>query len=219
MNRLNLDDPHVFDRWRELYYSLTDEEQADFSDACERRFPHQAHADRAVIDEALERFLPNDARVLEVGGWKGELASHCLGKFPKIQNWLNVEFCRRAVARQVPMPLGGSGYEVLRPVNFGWFRTSGRFKRDFDVFISTHTIEHFSELDLRKLLEFVVAGIPVVILEAPITDAGQENWNGYLGTHILTMGWHSICDFMEDLGYRWVRMSVHCFVFLKEDSL
>lgn len=206
--RLNTEDPNVFDTWRELYHSLTDKEQADFYDDIEAKWPWQQHFHPEWFDLALKD--KENITVLEVGGWKGELASQMLAKHSGITSWHNIELCKKATDKTVPMPNGKYSFE--NPSEFTWFK-SHRTK-SADIFISAHTIEHFIDGDLWDLLTWA-NGIPLICLEAPISFSDND-WTGYGGTHILKAGWAKIIVFMQNLGYEAEQVSVHCFFFRKK---
>lgn len=206
--RLNTEDPNVFDTWRALYSELTDAEQAEFYNDIEKKWPWQQHFHVGYFASA---FTGTPVRVLEVGGWKGELASHMLSRAPEISSWKNIEICSEAVAKTVPMPREGV-YTTHIPQAFKWFESPREL--DADVFVSAHTIEHFTDQDLWKLLMWA-DGIPLICLEAPISF-GSNNWDGYGGTHILKAGWCEIGVFMETLGYEPIFIHQHAFHYRKK---
>lgn len=205
--RLNVEDSNVFDTWRELYSELTDAEQSQFYDDIEAKWPWQQHFHPEWFSKAFE-----DGRlvsVLEVGGWKGELASQMLAKFSNITSWHNIELCKKATDKTVPM--SRLVYTFENPTAFTWFKEPRT--KDADIFISAHTIEHFIDSDLWDLLTWA-SGIRLICLEAPISFH-QNDWKGYGGTHILKAGWAEIISFMDNLGYDSEMVSVHCFFFHK----
>lgn len=212
MNRLDLDDPHVFNRWRDLYNDLTDDEQRDFANACEERFPDQAHANRFAINRVFESHVPARSRVIEIGGWKGELAAHCLKTF-FIENWLNIEFCPRAIAATVPALKDEARYETWCPKSFRWFKDVEP-RPSVDVVVATHVIEHFSDADFLDLVKRI-AGVKWIFFDAPLTEDG-ERWDNYLGTHKLEMGWYGVRQVMADHGYCMRPIAKGCYLFTTE---
>lgn len=208
--RLDLNDPQVWDKWREQYYDLTNEQQLEFANACADRFPSQEHHNLECFRTLFRDHVKPGAQVLEVGGWKGELARKCMAEFD-IKTWTNIEFCHRAAQQTVPMdPLRGA-YNVMSPVAFDWFMSPPLGDTREDVFVSAHTIEHFSASHLEGLLRHV-AGIPIVMLEAPIGD-GPSNWSGYMGTHKLESGWTTVDWFMVRLGYSFEAITPMCHLY------
>ncbi len=195
MSRINTDDPKFFDWWRANYDNLTHEENIEIGNQLEEKYPYQGSYN---FEHLLRIFgdpkKPFGAKlynmsVLEIGGWKGELACSCLQQWPQaISGWTNIDMCKAAVDK-------GLKHEKLIhvfPGHFDWFKNPRT--TNFDICISTHTIEHLSDEHLVQLIEHI-KGIPIVMFEAPIGD-GESNWDGYHGTHILKMGWAKINNLM-----------------------
>ena len=200
--RLDLKDPKVFDTWRSLYNELTDAEQHDFYNALERKYPTQTQHHRDYFVQAFEGTKP--LRVLEAGGWKGELAAWALKTFPNIKKWTNIEFCKNAFFS--PDQLWHDRYSVHSCKDFKWWKQPRYI--DADVFVSAHMIEHISDADLLELLDWC-DGIPLICLEAPIKEATSD-WTGYIGTHILEMGWEKISEYLDDKGYKRQKINHEC---------
>lgn len=212
MKRLNLNDHNVFNKWRELYDELTDQEQQDFANECEERFPSQVHHDRSNFDflfSTLRGTNPNGFKVVEVGGWKGELAKYCLEKYSYlIRDWTNIEFCENAVEKTVEI---SQRYEAVNPKTFTWFN-KGKLT-GYDVFVSAHTIEHLSDDHMAQLIK-ALSGIPVVMFDAPLSLEG-EDWNDFLGTHKLKMGWNKVNGLMIREGYTSEQVNKGCYIYRK----
>ncbi len=204
--RLNLDDPMVWDKWRELYYSLTPEENIEFGNDIEARYPGQQSYNVANFDYLFGEVCRAPA-VIEIGGWKGELALHCMSKHV-IKSWFNIDMCKAAVEKTVPM--GSLPYAARFPYEFDWFAREER-KQDYDVCVSAHTIEHLSDRHLIQLIDYI-RGIGLIMFEAPISPKG-DNWDGYHGTHMLTMGWNGVNASMEGRGYRVHQINGQCYLY------
>lgn len=233
--RLNLDDPQVFNKWRELYDELTDEEQITFANECEDRFPSQQHFTPSNFEDFFEDIeeerlakeieLNGDQTdddkakfkirtkvigpsVLEVGGWKGELAQLILSKYPMLGDWHNIDICQQAVTKT---SCNDHRFSNHVPSQFRWFERKREGK--YQVCVVSHSIEHFSDKDFIGLATFI-AGIPTVIFEAPI-KLEHDDWSDYLGTHILRMGWLGVAEVMGGLGYKSQKINDSCMVFQK----
>lgn len=205
MNRLDVNDPKVFDRWRELYYDLTHEENIEFGNAMEAKYPGQASFNKDAFLSVLKT-LPNSSKILEVGGWKGELAQALFHEAsPKIYSWKNIDMCRAAVMKTVVSP--SLPYTPVFPARFDWFRQPR--EEHFDACFSAHTIEHLTGLNVIQLIDWL-KGIPTIVFEAPISYEGQT-WEGYEGTHILEFGWLRINAYMAGSGYSVEKLNDWCF--------
>ncbi len=208
MKRLEVKDPLVFDKWRDLYYDLTHDENIQFGYDMEAAYPGQASFNPLVFEQLFQRF-PGFHRVLEIGGWKGELAHHCLSKFA-LANWTNIDMCKAAVEKTVPMGALATKYNPIFPSSFEWF--NDKRESGYDICISAHTIEHLTGKHLVSLIDYV-KGIPVVMFEAPIPLTGRSDWKGYFGTHILELSWADINLEMEKRGYQVEKINDWCFLY------
>lgn len=203
MKRLNLDDPNVWNLWRELYYDLTEAENIQFGNDIFARYPGQASFNPFNFDFAIKKHLerlPVPPKVLEVGGWRGELAQHCFSKH-EIWSWHNIDMCKAAVDNSLPIQKHDKcspGYTSFFPGDFDWFKKPRL--EDYDMFVSAHTIEHLTDDHFLQLMDYAM-GIPIVLLEAPITNEGQK-WDGYIGTHIMEMGWERVHKEMAARGWK-----------------
>lgn len=204
--RLNVDDPKVFDTWRKLYYDLSEAEQEQFGIDMEAKYPHQVSFNAKNFSKLFTNGEP--VNVLEVGGWKGELAAKMLSEFTCINNWTNIDYCKPATEKTI---CKDARYKVLYPNRFHWFKDT-RFT-SYDVFIAAHVIEHLTAEDLVSLID-CMSEIKTVMFEAPITRGGQ-GWSGYLGTHILEWGWDKVNEQMQKHGYMPQEINQHCYLYKK----
>lgn len=179
-----------FDLWRDRYGTMTDDERRAWDARCFRHYPEQAHGDL----KAIQRFTQGGGHVVEVGGWRGDHAAACLASNPAISSWTNIEFCREAA--ESPRT-SDPRYRVVVPPGFRWWNEGVVLTGD--RLVLSHVIEHLSEADLRGLLR-AAAAIPRVYAEAPLSLSG-ENWAGYLGTHILPIGWLEVENLFRDHGF------------------
>ncbi len=203
----SVDDPGFWDRWREEYYSITPEENLQLCNDIESRYPNQTSFSPDLFVEFLSGFEA-PVKVMEIGGWKGELAHQCMDRLPgKVSTWDNVDMCAAAVGKSILIE--GHPYRPTL-VPFDWFSLSpqswhpdGGDASRYDVLISAHSLEHLSDLHCLRVLEHVTVDldIPHILLEIPITESGHR-WPGYIGTHILGIGWSHINDEMKRRGYR-----------------
>jgi hypothetical protein len=208
LSKLDLDHAGVWDKWRSLYSVMSSEDHREFYNRVAAKYPNQEHHDTSLFLNLFKSIHPG-ARVVEVGGWKGELAKKCLAEF-MIKSWTNYEFCEDACRQSVCTDWR---YQAYAPDAFDWFKS--RDLSSFDVFVSAHTIEHLSDSHLTELLHSLKS-VPVVMLEAPICIHGND-WAGYPGTHILRMGWAAINTIMCGYGYGIERLTDICYLYRKEE--
>lgn len=214
MKKLDINSENVFDTWRELYETLTTEEQKEFHNDIELKYPEQAHFHSENVDWLLSFMLIDNESVLfdivEMGGWKGDLAKHCIDKNGKnINKWTNMELCENAINKSV---FSDTRYMPMQPDSFTWFENS---KLKGDCFISTHVIEHLSNKHFISLVDYLSENnYKYVLFEAPLYN-NDHNWKGYLGTHILGFGWESVVREMSAKGFELLHSGVDCRIFVK----
>jgi len=169
----------LFDQWRENYDSMSSDEQIKFYNEIEKYYPEQKSFTLKYYDYLFANY--QDVDVVEIGGWKGELADYCLKKYP-IKSWINYDITTEALNKSV---CKDTRYKV-KAVSFNWMDSE---TIESDVCLASHVIEHLSDNDLRKLIQCIKS--KVILFEAPIKK-GLNDWTGYPGTHILKMGWDQI---------------------------
>jgi hypothetical protein len=189
--------PQDFDRWRAEYDQMTYADQVAFYNQVAEDHPHQVHFDAS----AFERFLrwAIDARgcigVIEVGGWKGELAQAMLARLPDVLVWINYEISQTAAEQSV---IESNRYQVVVPDDFAWNITLA----PADVMVASHTIEHIRERDLAALVDNLPPVVKFVGLQAPLADSAQNvSWAGYWGSHILEIGWYEVVQMLAERGF------------------
>jgi hypothetical protein len=180
-----------FDAWRAAYPTMTDEVRRAWDATCYLHWPEQAHGSL----DAIRAFTAPGGKVLEVGGWRGDHAGACLKENPAIESWTNVEFCAEAARNP---KTADPRYRVVVPHRFRWWED--RPSLEADVLVMSHVVEHLSVEDLCGLLDAVMA-IPRVYAEAPLPEGGSS-WHGYLGTHVLPVGWSTVEALFQERGWK-----------------
>jgi hypothetical protein len=201
----------MFNEWRDRYEEMSYRDNIDFHNQLESMYPNQAHfkADNVII--ALD-LIGKPFKVLEFGGWKGDLAFAMMVHYgDAIIDWVNIEICEAAINKTIRP---SKKYRIIKPHRFDWF-VEERIEKP-DVIIATHFIEHISNEHFDLLARYV-SGVPVIYFEAPMEDDGQS-WNGYMGTHKLTYGWNDVKRIMESYGYSNVDLKQGKIFLLKEDG-
>jgi len=185
-----------FDEWRAGYNTRTFAEEMAYHNELEARFPDQAHFN---LDAALSAFnIIWPRNVLEAGAWKGHLAKEILDTEPDIESWTAYEICTAAIEKTV---CHYPQFTYTIPDRFDWFY-SATILTGIDMFIATHFIEHISDEHFEGMAGAInAAQVPALYFEAPIKDEPSD-WEGYPGTHMLTMGWDAIKSLFPDYEVR-----------------
>ena len=184
----------TFNEWRSRYFSLTDKENKEYHNYLETKYPVQAHFSANFVTDFFDTINREDITVTEVGGWKGDLANEVLGRFSKVVNWRNIEFCPNAVDKSVVID---SRYSTWCPDNFRWWEPLSCILDT--VFICTHVFEHLHESDIKNLMDIVHC--EYLFIEAPLEEYGQS-WDNYSGTHIYFGSRSNLISVIESFGYK-----------------
>lgn len=187
--------PEDFNQWREDYDQMTYTDQVEFYNQVEREHPNQrffyADSFAQLLGAACATLF--SFSVIELGGWKGELAEKMLLSYPPISYWINYEISQRAVQKS---PLRSPRYFPIVLPNFLW--TSALWPAD--VFISSHTIEHIREKQLKRLFSKLPKSIKFIGLQSPLPE-GPTDWTDDHGSHILECGWGKVKVMLEKRGF------------------
>lgn len=192
----------AFDQWRAEYDTLTYQEQVKFYNQVEKDHPVQ-NSFRNNLPAWLSFFAYvagrlGKPRVMELGGWHGELASIILSSYPVIDSWTNYEISQEAVNKTV---CGDSRYQAIVPNDYAW-----NIKLpDCDVFVASHTLEHIRARKLERLLDNLPATINYLAIEIPLPESGPVDWGGYHGSHILELNWAEVEALLILRGFQPIR--------------
>lgn len=183
-----------FDAWRERYNEMTYRDMKRFYDLVEADHPLQQAYDANAFSRFLDHTIASigSVSVLEIGGWKGELAQRMLVK-PGIAMWCNLEICENAARKSV---FSSPRYETIIPDDFAW----NIMLPEANVFIASHFIEHIRWRELKALVHNLPSKIQFMGLQAPIQESGTD-WMGYHGTHILEVGWKLVSIYLLAAGF------------------
>lgn len=186
-----------FDAWRDEYCQMDYAAQREFYDRvavdhpCQRAFDFESFA-------KFFRLYASRARVLEFGGWKGELAEAILGLSPsaQISKWDNFEISYLAVSQTVCRDVR---YVAAVHDQFVWNINLP----DADVLVMSHFIEHIRMCHLSILLSRLPPSIRWLLVQAPLPEKAEDiDWSGYHGSHILEVGWEELTAYMRFFGLK-----------------
>lgn len=150
----------------------------------------------------MEEFLriTEPKNVLEVGGWKGELANDVLKTNHFIQKWHNVEFTTIAVDESVPTD---SRYHPIEPSQFRWWEKNEpgmQLDGGYDVLVLSHVIEHFKLHDIAAMMARI--HVKYIYIDAPLElDWIKKGWKDYNGGHVINGTFEAVDNIMKECGY------------------
>jgi len=184
-----------FDKYRKRYDQLSFREKKKIANHWLKKYPEQAHFSFEYIELWLQKFVIIPAKVLEIGGWKGELASMALLSFSTIDIWHNydlLEFPDIQICKD-------ERYRLFSLDDYLWHKS---LKYDYNALIATHMIEHIKWRELVDLINWIPPSIETVLFEAPIPDSEENiNWKGDHSSHILEKGWKQVISEMKKRGF------------------
>jgi hypothetical protein len=157
--------------------------------------PNQNYFDFGSMKTFLDG-IPGDLAVIELGGYDGELAALCLDKYPRISKWDNYDLDPKGESKR-------GRYTAFQLEKQLWEEAD---ILDADVFVASHTIEHLSEPDVRKLLS-CASSVPYLFLDAPLEERMQQTWDGCTCAHKLHLTWPELEEMVCGFGYSVQRLS------------
>jgi len=183
-----------WDAYRRAYPLMTYAQVADFHRRVWASFPDQENCSRDLLARFFES-VPSGSQVVELGGWRGEMADHILSRRADLRGWLNMEICEDAVALPVT---ADPRYVAVHPKTWPWERP---LRDRYEVAVLAHVIEHMLSPQLARLVPWLSAGgVRRIYVEAPLRDK-PRSWRHSTSGHILDIGWDGVVSLFGKHGY------------------
>ena len=149
------------------------------------------------LNKALNFFSVFDepVSVVELGCYRGGLAQKILEKNENITSWLGYDICSNALNDILIID------DRFEPVymNDSW---PVQHEGDFDIFVSTHTLEHLTVSEVRQvLIKLEECCRRAVYLELPLIENGKV-WRGGASSHVLRWGRKHFRDIFNSNGWK-----------------
>jgi len=185
-----------FNNYRKKYNSLSFSDKKRIACRWSKKYPEQAHFNFEHVDFWLRYIVNGHPKVLEIGGWKGDLALKALSSFKNIQIWHNYDI----IESEPYQRCNDYRYKYIILEDYIWNKS---LEIEYNVLIATHVIEHFSWSEFVSLISWISTNIETVLFEAPIPYTGENiNWTGDHSTHILEKGWEQVITEMQNYGFK-----------------
>lgn len=173
-----------FNEWRENYDTYSFEQHKELNNILEEISPRQQQHNTEEVINFLKD-IPN-AKVLELGGWKGELANKVLLTNKDIILWHNYDICSNAIDKNV---CKDERFKGIVLTDFAW---NLDIFSGYNVCIMSHVVEHMKLYEFKSFLD-KIKHIKYIYIDCPLNDPyNRMKWKNYCGTHILNAEWSDI---------------------------
>ncbi len=186
----------LFDRYRKKYDTFPFSYKKKIAQKWLGRYPKQAHFDFPRIKYWLESVVKRPVAVLEIGGWRGDLADIALRGYEHIRLWHNYDLINSGNLQKC----FDERYQLITLDDEIWH---SELKSDYNALIASHMIEHINWREFKELAGWIPPGIDTVLFEAPLPQSGESiNWKGDYSSHVLEKGWEQVKSEMKNNGFR-----------------
>jgi len=133
--------------------------------------------------------------VVELGCYRGTLAKQILEINDNIEVWYGYDLCHLALKNRVVED--GRFHPVYMDTQ--WYNQD---HDPFDVFISTHTLEHMTNPEVRQTIVKIYESCELAVyLELPVLESGKT-WRGGASSHVLRWGRRYFRDKFTNDGWK-----------------
>lgn len=190
---------HRFNMYRKHYVSLSFEKKQKMAAAWLEQYPEQAHYNFEPVEYWLNNVVTKPVSVIEIGGWRGDLANKVLNENDLILHWHNYDLIENNGLQKCTDPR----YKLITLCDYIW---NTEPVSDYNSLISTHMIEHINWREFKKLTEWIPDKIETVLFEAPLPpDDENFTWKGDYSSHVLEKGWKQVNAEMSKRGFKITR--------------
>jgi hypothetical protein len=181
-----------FDRYRKLYDSFSFDYKIKKAGEWLLKYPEQANFDINPVNYWLEEIVEKPASIIEIGGWRGDLADKALSTFQQINCWHNYDLIKNNDLQKC----SDKRYMLVSLKNDLWHQS---LDFEYNALIATHMIEHINWKEFRELCAWIPASIVTVLFEAPLpASVEHNNWKGDYSSHVFEKGWEQVINEMKN---------------------
>jgi len=199
-----------FDEYRKEYSTLDFQGIKKWNDRWQVEFPDQHHFDINFYNRCFSIVASGNVNedpencgvqyykptsVVELGGNDGSLAKAMIDRTENhIDTWLNFEISNWKQVEQTPLKEYVYQFRLLNTQLWN----AGLFLEDFDVFLASDVLEHFTSEEFIKIMDYVnKEEFKYLMLRIPIGDEPTINWDGYFGSHLCNLNRQQIKDLLS----------------------
>lgn len=181
-----------FDRYRKFYDTFSFDYKVKIANKWLKQYPEQAHFNIAPINHWLENIVEKPASIIEIGGWRGDLAEKALSSFEHIKLWHNYDLIKNNNLQKCY----DNRYKLISLDDYIWHLP---VNNEYNALIATHMIEHINWKEFSALTNWIPTSIGTVLFEAPLPASNENiNWKGDHSSHVLEKGWEQVIDEMKN---------------------
>ncbi len=196
-----------FDRYRKTYNSLTFKNKVKLASKWLLKYPEQVHFKYGPVEHWFKYIVQEPAFIMEIGGWRGDLALKALRQFDQIKLWHNYDLLKSNENQKC----SDERYRLISLDDYLWNKT---LEYNYNALIATHMIEHLSLQELKKLIKWIPQKITTVLFEAPLPLSSDNiNWKGDHSSHVLEKGWQQVIGEMKKNGFTAVYSEDNSYIF------
>lgn len=187
---------YKFNRYRRNYDNLNFLDKKKLAFRWLKKYPEQAHFDYEPVSMWLRKIVVKQpVKILEIGGWRGDLAMKALSEFQKIELWHNYDLLDNNGSQKCI----DKRYKLISLDDYIWNELPGF---EYNALIATHMIEHIRWNELQQLIQWIPSGVKTVLFEAPLPVTSENiDWKGDYSSHVLEKGWEQVIAKMKERGY------------------
>lgn len=183
---------YQLDRYRKQYDSFSFGYKMKMANKWLKQYPEQAHFDIIPVNYWLENVVAKPTSVLEIGGWRGDLAEKALSAYEHIKLWHNYDLIKFNSYQKC----NDNRYKLISIEDDLWNLS---LQYEYNALIATHMIEHLKWKEFIRLINWIPACINTVLFEAPLPASGENiSWKGDHSSHVLEKGWEQIKTEMKN---------------------
>ena len=190
-----------WNEYRKKYPDLTFKEKKRLIEHWYTLYPKQTGYARNLpffigcIDKVIKQTKRKNLSLVEYGGHDGGLAALVMQKHNQL-NWVNVDIIPHTVKEQL------ENYNYREHVLEDEFWVEKPSFKNYDVFLSSSTLEHISDEEIIQLFDYIRSQeIKYLILLVTTTPNGS-NWENYGGAHVLRTGSTGLKKMLSERGYK-----------------
>jgi glycosyltransferase involved in cell wall biosynthesis len=184
------------DDFRKNYDKMTFADLTKVANEWLHIYPEQASYTLPHVIDWIKKHVAKPTRILEIGGWRGDLAGEIFSRFSHVECWHNYDVISDASTQKCR----DERYKLIPLSDYIW---NLELPDDYNALIATHVVEHLKWREVKLLIRWIPEQIDTILFEIPIVESAENyNWKGHHSTHILEKGWEQVIDEMKTSGFK-----------------